>query len=369
MFSVGNTEKEEAQTFRQIFDQSSELIYIHDEHGTFIDVNQTVLDIYGYSREEVIGKTPEFLAAPGLNDLDYVAGEIEKAWNGQATEPFEWWSMRKDGSFFLKEIKLKKVKYFGRDVIICTGRDITGRERDKQELLNMTRQLKSVNKELDSFMWKVSHDLKSPLSSIKGIINVAKIEKDPESIKDYLDHIDSSIDKLNSFIRDMEDITRNKQLEVNYAPVDFETLLDSVMEDFQFNSISEGVSVKRKVKQKGEFATDSTILKSILHNLVSNSYKYKTEHNPQISISISSGKEKGIIEVKDNGIGISKEYLPKVFEMFFRATEKSGGSGLGLFIVKEGLEKIGGSIDVKSREGQGTKFTLTIPNNLEQTQN
>ena len=234
------TEKEAAQTFREIFDQSSDLIYIHDEKGIYIDVNQTVLDTYGYTREEIIGQNPIFISAPGMNDFDKVVELTTRAWENGETHKFEWWSLRKDGTVFPKEIILKKGKYFGREVIIACGREITQQKQNEQELLRKSSQLKALNKELDSFMWKVSHDLKSPLASIKGIINVAKIEKNSENLKSYFDHIESSIVKLFEFIIEMEDITRNKQREVNYVPVDFNVLLDNVLENFHFSNLSMG---------------------------------------------------------------------------------------------------------------------------------
>ncbi len=113
--------------YRDLFDNSPDLLYIQSDEGKFIDVNKTVLRKYGYKKEEIIGKKPSFLAAPHKNDLEKVGEKIELAWKGKK-QTFEFWAKKKDGSFFPKQVVIRKGNYFGKNVIIASARDITNQK-------------------------------------------------------------------------------------------------------------------------------------------------------------------------------------------------------------------------------------------------
>jgi PAS domain S-box-containing protein len=222
------------------------------------------------------------------------------------------------------------------------------------------RELLTRNHELNNFVYKVSHDLRAPLSSIKGLINLSKLEND--EIR-YLPKIAERIDHLDGFIRDILSHSRNLNSAVIIEKVDLKSILEECFVELQYLNHSERVS--KSITVKGEdFYSDKVRIYEICRNMISNAIKYqdmnKKSNYLKVSASINTKSAKIIFE--DNGIGIDDAYVDKIFKMFYRATEESEGSGIGLYIVQQAIEKLYGTIDVTSRKGVGTKFFITIPN-------
>ncbi|MGJ3236824.1 PAS domain-containing sensor histidine kinase [Marivirga sp.] len=243
-------------------------------------------------------------------------------------------------------------------------RDVTGIKSAQEKLKKQNRELKKLNTELDSFVYSASHDLKAPLSSVKGLINLAKNENDKEKLAHYLDLVDKSINKLDDFIKDIVDLSRNARQEVKPEFVDFNEIIQDTMDNYQYLENFDKISKKINIYSDHEFFSDKRRLKVIFNNLISNSIRYFNPFidNPYVEICLKADKEKAVIEISDNGLGIESKYLEKIFEMFFRASNNSKGTGIGLYIVKETIQKIKGEINVESKLDKGTKFTVTLPN-------
>ena len=157
---------------------------------------------------------------------------------------------------------------------------------------------------------------------------------------------------------------RNSRLGITVSEIDFEELINEIFESQHYSSSSDHIQRLIEVEDNISFFTDRQRLSIILNNLISNGLKYVNPHeaNPFVKVRISSAQDQCMIEVIDNGIGISETFLPKIFEMFFRATQEFSGSGLGLYIVKETVEKLKGKITVKSKMRQGSVFKVLLPN-------
>lgn len=223
-------------------------------------------------------------------------------------------------------------------------------------------ELTKVNSELDRFVYSASHDLRAPLASILGLINVARIDNSPTNREEYYNLIEKSVKKLDSFINDIIEFSRNSRLKISSDLIDFETLINSLIDELRF--LDEKNLIRRvvKVKGQGQFHTDQKRLTIVLNNLISNSIKYHnlTGEDPFIEVEIEYTDQIAHIKVRDNGMGISAEHLEHIFKMFYRANESSKGSGLGLYIVKEALEKINGKISVESEPYKGSTFHIEI---------
>lgn len=229
---------------------------------------------------------------------------------------------------------------------------------DERERLN------KINKELDSFMYSTSHDLRSPIASILGITNVARLELTDETSLRYMGMIEDRIKRLDSVISDILKLSRSKKLDLKIEPINFNELLKDTIADVKFNQNAPSIDLDYVEDEGNIFRSDYAQMKIILGNLISNAVKYHNIHQPKPIIRVvfkRTGRSVEIL-VEDNGRGIQKEALPKIFEMFYRAETKVEGTGLGLYIVKEALSKINGSISVKSEYGQGTAFTITLAN-------
>jgi signal transduction histidine kinase len=230
------------------------------------------------------------------------------------------------------------------------------------ELEQVNLDLRKANEELDRFVYSVSHDLRAPITSVMGLLDLC--ENDEQNIKTYLQLQRKSVNKLDSFIKDILHYARNSRLEVIPEKVDFEQNLRETFADQSHAQSAQNLDFQVEIQGEEAIYTDEFRFNIIASNLISNAIRYrKTDIQTSfIHCKIHLSKEEAQIEVSDNGIGIPTQYQPYIFQMFYRANVKSTGSGLGLYIVKEALNKMGGKIEVKSEEGVGTTFKVIIPN-------
>jgi signal transduction histidine kinase len=234
---------------------------------------------------------------------------------------------------------------------------------NERQLVKKNEELTKLNAELDRFVYSSSHDLRAPLTSVLGLIQLTDLSNDPDEMKSYTRLMRNRIEDLDKFIREISDYSRNTRLEIHSAEVNIKKIVREVLESLRFFPGSEQVEVKLDIGEELTLTSDPTRIKMVLSNLVSNSFKYRDPRKNDSYILIQSRNDSSntILEIADNGIGIPEETLPRVFEMFFQAHEQSVGSGLGLYIVKETVEKLGGTIEAESASGKGSTFRIYLP--------
>lgn len=236
--------------------------------------------------------------------------------------------------------------------------------QSKNRVLELTNEeLHHTNRELDRFVYSVSHDLSAPLKSMRGLVNISKIENDPNQLHSYFDLIGNRITKLELFISEVLDFSRSNRKEVKLEIIDLLKLFDEVLDNHRETEVFGRLKIERRIKLHSIF-TDRLLLKIILNNLVTNAIYYqKTDpaHVPVLVLSTYENDDGLFISVADNGEGISPDIHHKLFTMFFRGHLKSAGSGLGLYIAKEAAQRIQGKITFQSRMGQGSEFTVKLP--------
>jgi signal transduction histidine kinase len=230
-------------------------------------------------------------------------------------------------------------------------------------MIDQNEQLIKTNKELDRFVYSVSHDLRAPLSSISGLIQLVEKSNDTMETNQYLGLMKGRIVKLEQFIRDIIDFSRNARSESRLETVDLKELVRETFESLKFISGAEGIVLQDDTQVMKQLSIDKTRFQIVLFNLISNAIRYRNPHNNSCYIKLNSNliDERLRLQIEDNGIGIHPTHHTKVFDMFYRASENSKGSGLGLYIVKETVEKLGGTIELYSVPGEGTRFTLDVP--------
>ncbi|HEX6891949.1 MAG TPA: MASE1 domain-containing protein [Chryseolinea sp.] len=240
--------------------------------------------------------------------------------------------------------------------------EINTRKEAEEKIARTNRELSKRNTELDNFVYSVSHDLRAPIASVLGLINLAKKDKDI-SMKDmYLEMINKSALQQDDFIKEILDQSRNSRLEVKREEILFEPLIDETFNQLKF-ATSAGKAVERivNIEQKQPFFSDRWRLKVILNNIISNAIRYRNGKDPVIKVDVIINEHEASVAIQDNGKGIEKEHLPNVYKMFYRATDDGAGSGLGLYIVKEAVDKLNGQIDIQSEVGKGTIVRFAIP--------
>jgi signal transduction histidine kinase len=206
--------------------------------------------------------------------------------------------------------------------------------------------------------------LRAPLSSLLGLINISKLAVKPEELKLHLEMMEGRVIHLDSFIKEIINYSRNSRLQVQTDNVNLLTLITDVMDSLRFSEHASHIKIEILVSSDLQIIADANRLKVVLTNLISNSIRYAdfAKKNPFIQIEALGTENETRIIVTDNGQGIAKEHLDRIFDMFYRASENSKGSGLGLYIVMETLTRLGGSIETTSEPGSGSAFTIILPN-------
>jgi signal transduction histidine kinase len=240
--------------------------------------------------------------------------------------------------------------------------EINIRRSAEEKIQRTNQELSKRNTELDNFVYSVSHDLRAPIASVLGLINLARKDTDTTMKDMYLDMINKSALQQDHFIREILDQSRNSRLDVKREQIFFEPLINETFNQLKF-ATSTGKSVEKviSVKQDQPFYSDRWRLKVILNNIISNAIRYRNGKDPVIKVDVEISQHNVKLAIEDNGKGIEKEHLPNVYKMFYRATDDGAGSGLGLYIVKEAIDKLNGRINIESEVGRGTTVRLEIP--------
>jgi signal transduction histidine kinase len=230
------------------------------------------------------------------------------------------------------------------------------------------KQLTESNLHLDQVFYKTTHDLKAPLRSVLGLLNLAESASEEERIK-YLGLVKKSLLKLDGFIEEMNDFFKGERLEIKREKIELQALFSEEIDNLRNFHETSRIEFDVAIHQPMNLFSDLFRVKTIITNLLSNAVKYSNleKENPVIRMEATVTSKEVVIQVQDNGIGIEPQYQDKIFEQFFRATTHSYGSGIGLFIVKDTVDRLQGSIQVSSLRDVGTTFIVTIPNQAHRT--
>lgn len=231
-----------------------------------------------------------------------------------------------------------------------------------EQLLNNNQQMHKLNGELDRFVYSTSHDLRAPLLSLMGLLKLAEKATECE-MHQYHKMMYNRVENLDKFIRDITDYSRNNRLEVVNEEVSLKLLVNEIWESLQYSTDAQGIQFINDISTDQKIINDTTRLRVVLSNLISNAIRYHDHRKDKKYIRVSFEKDDHSVQVKitDNGQGIPTELQTKVFDMFFRGNETSQGSGLGLYIVKETLQKISASISLYSTPKEGSTFSICFP--------
>jgi signal transduction histidine kinase/ligand-binding sensor domain-containing protein len=233
-----------------------------------------------------------------------------------------------------------------------------------QELKKANEELTIRNTELDRFVYSASHDLSAPLKSILGLIRVAKLDKPDDVQRQYLDMMERSVFKLEDFIEEVVTYSRNTRMPLKFESLDFRQFVLNLLQDHEYSPNFGQIDFQIEDHIQENMISDVTRMKIILNNLISNAIKFHWIDNgrkPMVKIGLDRHENQYIVTVKDNGKGIPQEHLKRIFEMFYRATDEAQGSGLGLYILKEAVLKLGGTVEAHSALEVGTEFVIRLP--------
>ena len=347
--------KKNETLFTQLFQNLPMAVVMLDDTGKVSQINKGFEEMFGFTEFELRGKNlndfivPEELRNEGIDLNNLIT----------ANQVVSIESIRRHRSG-------KKVHVILCGVPVMLDKQtigIYGVYVDISDRKHVEEELKIRNAELDNFVYKVSHDLRAPLSSVLGLVNLSRLEGNRDNPVQYLEIIGEKIQALDHFISDVLSHAKNLKVEVQISKVDLKGIIERTFIDLGY--LEGARDMKQSVKIEGiDFYSDHWRISEIFRNLISNAIKYRKPRaeGSEIHISINVDHLCADITFSDNGIGIKETSLKRVFEMFYRATEQSEGSGIGLYIVKNAVEKLGGQIQVASKPGEGTRFNILLPN-------
>jgi PAS domain S-box-containing protein len=343
--------------FSQLFHVSPMAIVMLNSEGRVAQVNRGFEKMFDFTFEELKGKELNQTIVP--DSLESEGNDLNTLISTQQVVRIETKRKRKGGALLSVIIYGLPVHFEDKTIgIFGVYVDITEQKKVEEEL-------KVRNIELDNFVYKVSHDLRAPLSSVLGLVNLAKLPGNDDDLKDYLDVIEKKVNQLDHFITDVLSHSKNLKLDVIIEPINFEELIEQSFFDLSY--LKGADQIKRSVVVDGDFFySDRWRISEIFRNLMSNAIKYRSFDKPDqiIDVRIQITEERATVWFRDNGIGIEPQNLEKIFNMFYRASEQSDGSGLGLYIVKNAVDKLHGAVKVTSTAGEGTTFIISIPNTI-----
>jgi PAS domain S-box-containing protein len=371
--AIKKSEKERCQTenllvrFGRILDNSFNEIYVFNaETFKFTQANVGACRNLNYSMKELTHLTP-FDLKPEFTKETFEE-LISPLKTGQKPMIiFETAHKRKDGTLYPVEIRLQLMKDESPPVFIAIVQDIAKRKNDKEMLMNYARELERSNKELEEFAFIASHDLQEPLRKITtlGDCLLDRAENLDKHSREYIKRIQQSAYRMKYFIEDLLSLARASAKPAPFELVNLEKEIKAVCEDMShlIHSTQGMVNIKNLPAIEG----DKCQLHQLFMNIILNALKYKKESRIPI-VNIFGRKENADywnIIIEDNGIGFDEKYSDKIFQPFKRLHGRSEyeGSGIGLSICKKIVDHHEGTISVKSKPGEGTTFTITLPAN------
>ena len=349
--------RQSEQKYRTLVEKMNEGLILTDNDETILFVNNRLCEILGRDKKELLGyRSYEVL---GSNEASQTIKNKSALRLKGLSDQYELQLQHKNGDTIWVLVAGAPYIDSNGDAIgtIAIITDITDRKATELKL-------QEKNNELDAFVYKASHDLKGPLASIIGVTNIARDEVQVPEATRYFDLISKSTERLDNILSELLDVTRINKAQLNYEPINVPFIIDDIINSLKHLPKSQYIDFQKEIHISNGFQSDKKLLTSILQNLIVNSINY---HNPQaqppvVRVSVKEKFQNKIeFQVSDNGQGIPTRMQQKVFEMFYRGNTQSKGSGLGLYIVKNSIEKLQGSCELQSEPGSGTTFSFILP--------
>jgi PAS domain S-box-containing protein len=339
--------------YKELVEHSDSIVIVTDRSFNIRYVSPTVFRSFQVDPQSLVGK----------NVFEFVNPDRIERWKECLKDRPEYYTDEisltiPNGHTAYFDVQVSDLSGDSASGIVLHLHDITGKKIKEYEL-------QRANQQLDQVIYKTTHDLKAPLKSALGLINLADGGTDEERVT-YLKMIRKTLLKLDGLIAEMDDFFRNEKMAIQREKIDLNALIKDELEHLDYSGGGKKIKIDFICDDDTEFYSDAIRVQTIITNILSNAIKYSDQKKsePFIRINVSINEDFCQLRIIDNGIGIDQKYLDKIFDLFFRATEYAQGTGLGLFIVKDTIQKLKGHIEVTSTLGQGTSFMISIPNQI-----
>jgi PAS domain S-box-containing protein len=367
------------------------MIFVKDaDEFRFVRFNRAGEQLLGYKRNDLIGKN-DYDFFPREQADFFVNKDREVIKKGMLLDIKEEKITTANGERWLHTKKIPVTDINGSPLyLLGISEDITDRKKAEEALEQLNRELEKkveertvvlkattneliennielqkINSELDRFVYSTSHDLRTPLLSLEGLLNLSQEHiNQKQELQQYHDIMRKVIAQMDETIKEILDYSRNARTEIQPEQLNIQQMALNIKDNVSHITDRTNITFSLAADDTVPFYSDKSRVNTLINNLISNAYKYARcdEPNQYVKFSFSSDSAEGIIKVEDNGEGIADEYHEKIFEMFFRASEQYEGSGLGLYICREIVKRLKGSIEVHSTPSKGSTFIVRIPN-------
>jgi PAS domain S-box-containing protein len=349
------------EEFRTLTENSTDIIARITKDRRFVYINKAITPLTGKQWDFYSGKTPE---EAGFQEelckgIEYI---INKTIASKKTSSIYFENPQLEFAFRYAHVICVPEFDAQKNVssVLCTVQDVTELKENEQQLIR-------TGKDLDRFVYSASHELRAPLKSILGLTHLIQYDLNGDNyseIHEYVSRIERSVLRLDETVKDIIEYSRNTRLNVISESISFTDIISHVIENLSSLRNFSHIHFKTEIDELVPFHSDSRRIQIILNNIISNSIKYAdlSKKDCYIHLQVNNNSTGSIIRISDNGIGIESAYIQQIYDMFFRATSTNEGDGLGLYIVKETLHKLQGTIEVESALGHGTTFVIHLPN-------
>jgi signal transduction histidine kinase len=353
--------------FENLFDEIPVDLAIFDAERRFKYLNKTAVKD-DQLRQWMIGKTNSDYF--NIKKLDAEIGQSREKYFQAALDSNRLVSFEDvhykntDKEVHMLRIVSPYISHDQQKYLLAYGMNITDIKKNAKIVDQKNIELEKLNKELNSIIYSITHDFRSPILAVKGLIELVKMSLESNPQLDYfLNLISDTIDRLDNQIIDIYNFVKNSNVELRFAAVNLEEIVNEIFSTHRY-SVDYPIEFKIDIVANVPFYTDIYRLKIILNNLISNAVKYSSnkDYNAFVEFVAKVNEKECTFYVRDNGEGIPMHLKDKVFEIYFRANNKISGTGLGLFICSEALKKLNGSIELETLLGEGSTFRVTLPN-------
>ncbi len=349
--------------YRNIFQSINVgIIVVANSVGNIIEWNKGAEMAFGYTSAEIIGEPLSILISK--NQVGNGIKEILKARNkldhNQRGENIEMCALKKNGEKFPVEFTMSHW-HNGNEKFYCAFvLDITNRKA-------LEHQLKKTTKDLELFLYRSAHDLKAPLTSVEGLLQLLKEEELNDNVKVLVTMLEETLEKGRILLDHMSFASIISEKRRSISPINFQRHLDGILRSLKGIENFDAIDFNIDIEQQTDFYFNQELVDSILQNLIQNAICFsrpKTDgHTPHIQIAVKCTEKEVTISVADNGVGIRKNYTSKIFDLYFRGSyENTKGTGLGLYIIKRIVDNFNGSVTVVSKFKKGSTFKVQLPN-------
>jgi PAS domain S-box-containing protein len=347
--------------------QTASAIIFLDEEKNIVFYNDAAEKILGFKRNDVLGQPAKTIFP--VSCYDELDSFLEKK-RGAPTNlspavfSFDFKVTRRDKSTFWANANFSSVAHDDQVYFTILVRDVSKRRQTEIELASKNEQIGKLTAQMEKFLYSTSHDLRSPLTSIMGLVNLMRMESLDDSFEEYTAKIEASAMKLDGIIKNIVNFSKATYQRRKSEMIDLEMLSNRVLHIHSNHPNYSKIFFEVVASNKIPFFSDPERMEIILNNVISNAIHFfdanKVRSFVRVNIAISAADV--LIEVIDNGTGIGHQHHSQIFSMFYKATLNSSGAGLGLFVVKESLDQLKGSVTMESEIGFGSVFRIRVPN-------